>query len=566
MAVGRIRIRCQMPMRQSRHIHTTTVPPFNTSGFRNYGHPSGPKTEVSCRCTVRLSADIHPDRSSAFNRGASYFVVSVVGGVRRSEQSVRVMRRFPARRRSSQGEVAAASYFTCPKRTINGDVGQDRWTCRTRGLSTLGTIPTCALAQGRADWCTIQFDLGSNEKVLNQRNFMILDLRFLDLGSKVLEVAAIDLEAGVQTTPQVVKGTGEDILRDGIDMGPLLKYSTCIRGINIRDKKIAYSSCVIFARIPVESARGVSQLVVTPTVARAHYDARETGMCRERSGSCARARIVFRGGNTSTSGVWAHARQRLLRRGRGQRSLTLSIYRAPRPDVTRLRHSRTTCCWSCPPLRHISRAIRRRSLDLGGVNRATAPIIVGGGKGVDLPTRPAIGRPLSVSHPFETLRAACRLSRLTSHSAEHITPGWIMLLWNDIAAFVCMTHDASQYDTTPRTVGAAQELDTHTQDVAILHGHLKALVYATPVDDVGTLHNRIVARCETIRNFPGIHQRIRRERERERERKSVCVCSRARARNSLRIFDPPHPIRDANMLNEFHVLANTNPDWFISSK
>ncbi|KAJ8880356.1 hypothetical protein PR048_016825 [Dryococelus australis] len=34
---------------------------------------------------------------------------------------------------------------------------------------------------------------------------------------KVLEVAAIDLEAGVQTTPKVVNGTGEDMLRDGID-------------------------------------------------------------------------------------------------------------------------------------------------------------------------------------------------------------------------------------------------------------------------------------------------------------------------------------------------------------
>ncbi|KAJ8887984.1 hypothetical protein PR048_007469 [Dryococelus australis] len=40
-----------------------------------------------------------------------------------------------------------------------------------------------------------------------------------------------------------------------------------------------------------------------------------------------------------------------------------------------------------------------------------------------------------------------------------------------------------------------------------LWGHLKAPVYATPVDDVGTLHNRIVVGCETIRNFPGIHQR-----------------------------------------------------------
>ncbi|KAJ8873712.1 hypothetical protein PR048_024546 [Dryococelus australis] len=37
----------------------------------------------------------------------------------------------------------------------------------------------------------------------------------------------------------------------------------------------------------------------------------------------------------------------------------------------------------------------------------------------------------------------------------------------------------------------------------LLHTHL-ALVNATPVDDVGTLHNSIVAGCETIRNFPGL--------------------------------------------------------------
>ncbi|KAJ8891097.1 hypothetical protein PR048_010607 [Dryococelus australis] len=40
-------------------------------------------------------------------------------------------------------------------------------------------------------------------------------------------VAAIGLEEGVQTTPKVGKGTGEDMLRDGIDVGPLLKDSSC---------------------------------------------------------------------------------------------------------------------------------------------------------------------------------------------------------------------------------------------------------------------------------------------------------------------------------------------------
>ncbi|KAJ8867884.1 hypothetical protein PR048_031689 [Dryococelus australis] len=47
---------------------------------------------------------------------------------------------------------------------------------------------------------------------------------------QVLEVAAIDLEAGVQTTPKVVKGMDEDMLRDSINScptGPLLMESSC---------------------------------------------------------------------------------------------------------------------------------------------------------------------------------------------------------------------------------------------------------------------------------------------------------------------------------------------------
>ncbi|KAJ8890108.1 hypothetical protein PR048_009615 [Dryococelus australis] len=38
--------------------------------------------------------------------------------------------------------------------------------------------------------------------------------------------------------------------------------------------------------------------------------------------------------------------------------------------------------------------------------------------------------------------------------------------------------------------------------------HLKALVYATQMDDLDTLRNSIVASCETTRDTPGIHQRI----------------------------------------------------------
>ncbi|KAJ8865636.1 hypothetical protein PR048_033156 [Dryococelus australis] len=42
-----------------------------------------------------------------------------------------------------------------------------------------------------------------------------------------------------------------------------------------------------------------------------------------------------------------------------------------------------------------------------------------------------------------------------------------------------------------------------------LWGHLKTNAYATSLDDMDSLCNRIVASCVTIRNLPGIHQRIR---------------------------------------------------------
>jgi hypothetical protein len=42
-----------------------------------------------------------------------------------------------------------------------------------------------------------------------------------------------------------------------------------------------------------------------------------------------------------------------------------------------------------------------------------------------------------------------------------------------------------------------------------LWGHLKSLVSSSPVDDVETLRNRIVAGFQTIRNMPGIWDRLR---------------------------------------------------------
>jgi hypothetical protein len=38
-------------------------------------------------------------------------------------------------------------------------------------------------------------------------------------------------------------------------------------------------------------------------------------------------------------------------------------------------------------------------------------------------------------------------------------------------------------------------------------GHLKTLVYADPVDNEEALH-RIVDACQTIRNYPGIFERM----------------------------------------------------------
>ena len=42
-----------------------------------------------------------------------------------------------------------------------------------------------------------------------------------------------------------------------------------------------------------------------------------------------------------------------------------------------------------------------------------------------------------------------------------------------------------------------------------LWGHLKSIVYATPVENVEDLSNRIIAGCNSIRNDPGIFERVR---------------------------------------------------------
>jgi hypothetical protein len=43
-----------------------------------------------------------------------------------------------------------------------------------------------------------------------------------------------------------------------------------------------------------------------------------------------------------------------------------------------------------------------------------------------------------------------------------------------------------------------------------LWGHQKSFVYAAAVDNEEALHHRIVDACQTIRNYPGISERMRR--------------------------------------------------------
>ncbi|KAJ8894020.1 hypothetical protein PR048_006630 [Dryococelus australis] len=61
---------------------------------------------------------------------------------------------------------------------------------------------------------------------------------------------------------------------------------------------------------------------------------------------------------------------------------------------------------------------------------------------------------------------------------------------------------------TDVTFSHVSEFIRHTLDDSAPIADLQALVHVIPVDDVGTLRNHIVAACETIRNFSGIHQHI----------------------------------------------------------
>ena len=59
-----------------------------------------------------------------------------------------------------------------------------------------------------------------------------------------------------------------------------------------------------------------------------------------------------------------------------------------------------------------------------------------------------------------------------------------------------------------------------------LWGHLKSLVYTTLVENENDLRNQIVASYETIRNTPGIFERVRQSLKRRVDR-----CSMAQSRH-----------------------------------
>ena len=72
-------------------------------------------------------------------------------------------------------------------------------------------------------------------------------------------------------------------------------------------------------------------------------------------------------------------------------------------------------------------------------------------------------------------------------------------------------HEKSRWGGTRNGSGAMHgKITLHAPDLNRLDfevwDHLKSLVYVTPVQDVGSLRDRNVEGCETIRKSPGIHQ------------------------------------------------------------
>jgi transposase len=93
-----------------------------------------------------------------------------------------------------------------------------------------------------------------------------------------------------------------------------------------------------------------------------------------------------------------------------------------------------------------------------------------------------------------------------------------MVLWH-ISAVLCQ-----KFTVTPIMTYGPNAWPPRSPDLNPLHFYLwrqlKSLVYAAPVDNEEALHNRIVDACQTIRNYPGIFERMRRSMMR---RVKVCI-------------------------------------------
>jgi hypothetical protein len=68
----------------------------------------------------------------------------------------------------------------------------------------------------------------------------------------------------------------------------------------------------------------------------------------------------------------------------------------------------------------------------------------------------------------------------------------------------------------------ASTLTTFNRVVFYPWKHLKTFVYAAPVDNEETLHHRTVDACQTIRNCPGISERMLRSMMRRVEASIEC--------------------------------------------
>jgi hypothetical protein len=82
---------------------------------------------------------------------------------------------------------------------------------------------------------------------------------------------------------------------------------------------------------------------------------------------------------------------------------------------------------------------------------------------------------------------------------------------------------------------------------------LKSLVYAAPVDNKEALHHRIVDACQTIHNYPGILERMRRSMMRHVE-----VCTESRGGHFEHLFYKCTLSAVTHKLNVFgHMLIQT---------